>query len=74
MVTHSDQLVEVAKIGLASLEQQLEDLLGSVCLLNADLTPRRDTIEPQFAEEATELEANIARAKAVIAAAEAAHG
>lgn len=60
-------LVAAADRGLVALEQELHDLLTSVCLLDDDLEPRRDTIEPAFEADAAELEQAIASVTAAIA-------
>jgi len=60
-------LLAATELGLECLERELSCLLESMCLLDADLKPRRDTIDPEFEDDAIVLERAIAEVRAVIA-------
>lgn len=67
--THIDEqgeLLELATIGLRSLETDRDAILETRCLLNADLTPRRDTLEDDQVAPVAQLEKRIVVAKRVI--------
>lgn len=60
------ELLEVATIACCRVQTDLAEFLESACLLNDDLSPRRDTLTEDEEEYARELESLIARMKAAI--------
>lgn len=74
MADLAQDLVDAAAIGLDAMEHELESLIESHCKLNADLTPRRETLEAIAWPAVEALEKKIAKVRSAIAAAEAARG
>jgi hypothetical protein len=68
-IAAAPDLLVLATRGMIALEAELSLLLESVCLLDNALQPIRDTIDPEFDEEAAALERAIAEGRAVIASA-----
>lgn len=67
LIAAAPELLECARDGLASLEAQLALILESHCKLDADLEPKRDTLDDDVRDVVEELEGKIDRARAIIA-------
>lgn len=67
LIATSPELLAVARDALVAMHANLELILEAHCLLNDDLTPRRDTLEEGVRKEVEGLEAKIERTRAVIA-------
>lgn len=62
-------LIDAAEIGLVAIQWVLESTIESHCLLNDDLTPRRETLDDDVKPLVADLEGKIERVRAALTAA-----
>jgi hypothetical protein len=67
LISAAPELLAAARDGLAYMESELELTLEGHCLLNPDLTPRRETLDACLKPQIEALERKIALAGAAIA-------